>query len=256
MRVVRIAVGGLVLVALILSVVAYAFVGRDGLSADRRPGRIEEAVARRLVRLSLPVWRRNMANPLLEKDAWRGAVDHYAEHCAVCHGANGRGAATIGARMYPPVPDLASDAIQQFSDGALFSIIQNGVSWTGMPAFRSTDSDEDTWRLVSFVRHLPTLTAADLERSHGAVSTSHDQVTTILMDGTQFRPSEVEVHAGEAVVWVNQDPFPHNVASDAGQFHSGELSPGASWRFSPAARGTFRYVCTLHPGMTGTIHVN
>jgi cytochrome c len=93
-----------------------------------------------------------------------GAADHFAEHCSVCHGADGRGRSTIGGKMYPPVPDLGSEAVQQYSDGALFAIIRNGVRWTGMPAFRSSDSDEEIWKLVSFIRRVPTLTAEDLAR--------------------------------------------------------------------------------------------
>jgi len=69
----------------------------------------------------------------------------------------------MGENMYPRVPDLADPAVQRFSDGALFSIIQNGVRWTGMPAWKREHSPEDTWKLVAFVRRVPSLTAADLE---------------------------------------------------------------------------------------------
>ena len=59
--------------------------------------------------------------------------------------------------------DLAASSVQGLSDGALFSIIQNGVRWTGMPAWKGEHSEEDSWRLVSFVRRVPSLTADDLE---------------------------------------------------------------------------------------------
>jgi plastocyanin len=63
------------------------------------------------------------------------------------------------------------------------------------------------------------------------------------------------VRAGETVTWINKDPFPHNVASDAGGFHSGQMAPDASWQFRPSKPGTYRYVCTLHPTMAAVLHV-
>jgi mono/diheme cytochrome c family protein len=65
--------------------------------------------------------------------------------------------------MYPKVPDLTSTDVQRRSDGALFYIIQNGIRWTGMPAWKDEHSPEDTWKLVAFIRKAPTLTEADLK---------------------------------------------------------------------------------------------
>src|SRR4051812_7157529 len=231
-RVLAALAGGL---ALFIAAALYAFAGSGALAADRRPGRIEETVARRLVRLSIPARGAAATNPHAADESWREGLEHFGEHCAMCHGADGRGQTPLGRSMYPPVPDLSSPGMQQFGDAELFSIIQHGVSWTGMPAFRSTHSDEDTWKLVAFIRHIPQLTPADFERHHGApdaheAAHEHGQQATVLIDGTQFQPAELTVHAGETVVWVNKDPFPHNVASesvasDAGGFHSGEMLP-------------------------------
>jgi plastocyanin/cytochrome c553 len=247
----------LILVVAVLGAAAalYVVAGRRPFAADRAPGPVETAIARRLVRLSIPGSERDAANPFArDENAWRTATDHFAEHCAVCHGADGRGASAIGSHMYPPVPDLAAPAIQQFSDGALFSIIQNGVRWTGMPAFRSTDDADEIWKLVSFVRHVPALKPADLAH-HNNDAGGGAAAVTVVMDGTGFQPAEVSVRAGDIVEWVNKDPFPHNVSADADGLHSGDLEPDQTWRYRAAARGTFQYVCTLHPGMAGVLHV-
>ena len=253
MRIRRTAAVGCVVAGLALAVLAA--VGRDEFAADRRPGALETSVAQRMVRLSIPPGRRSAVNPFAGQDRWHDGHEHFAEHCAVCHGDDGRGASAIGPHMYPPAPDLASPAIQQFSDGELFSIIQHGVSWTGMPAFGSTHSDEETWALVTFVRRVPTLKPSDLP-SHGQSAAQTDgHTTTISIDGTQFQPAAVTVSLGDTVVWVNKDPFPHNVTSHAGGFHSGDLSPEQSWRFQATTRGTFHYVCTLHPTMAAVVRV-
>ena len=225
----------------------YGALRHDGLSADRKPRAIEAMVARRLVNLSIPSSARDARNPLTAPDAWRGAVDDFRGSCAGCHGADGRGRTAIGPHMYPPVPDLTAPGIQSFSDGALFSIIRHGVSWTGMPAFRSGHSEEQTWRLVAFVRRLPAVTPGDLATPAEAL--------TIVIDGTAFQPAEQTVTAGHTVTWINRDPFPHNVTAKDGAFRSPDLEPGESWSFTPRTAGTFPYVCTLHPTMAAVLRV-
>jgi hypothetical protein len=71
----------------------------------------------------------------------------------------------MGRGFFPKAPDMRLPATQQLSDGELFYVIENGIRFTGMPAWSTgTDADEEsTWRLVHFVRHLPQLTPADLE---------------------------------------------------------------------------------------------
>jgi plastocyanin len=256
MRVVRFGLIALAAAVLVSGAGVYGIAHWKGLAADRTPGRLETAVARRLVWLSIPAADRNRSNPhAADRDAWREGADHFGEHCATCHGRDGRGHSEVGPRMYPPVPDLASPAVQRLSDGALFSIIQHGVRWTGMPAFGTSHTPEETWKLVSFIRLVPRLTPADLQRLHEHARDTSAAAKTITIDGTTFEPDDITVEAGDTVAWINKDPFPHNVSSSSGGFRSGELQPEERWTHRATARGTFRYVCTLHPGMTGVLHV-
>lgn len=234
---------------------------RNGpLVSDRPPGALETAVARRLVLLSIPASAHSRVNPkVTDGEAWRAGAKHFQAHCAFCHGSNGRGQSPVATKMYPPVPDLADPAIQQMSDGALFAVIQNGVRWTGMPAFRSDHTPDEIWELVSFVRRVPQLQPSDLH-SHASAGGEDSHHTgsagvSIAMDGTTFAPGELTVAVGETVTWINKDPFPHNVSSAPGDFRSEDLLPGDEWRFTPAVEGRFPYVCTLHPGMEGTLIV-
>jgi plastocyanin/cytochrome c553 len=256
MRQFRIVVFALVVLVVLVAGVVYAVVLKDGLAADRAPGAVETAVARRLVLLSVPAAARGLINPNASNpDAWRAASDHFAAHCAGCHGPDGRGHTEFAAHMYPPVPDLADPAIQAFSDGALFSIVQHGVRWTGMPAFQADHTADDTWKLVSFIRQVPSMPPA-ATGDHAAHAAAHgDHANVVSMDGTAFEPRELEVKAGETVVWINKDPFPHNVSSTSGDIHSGDLDPDRQWQFRPTLPGTYSYVCTLHPGMNGRLIV-
>jgi len=63
------------------------------------------------------------------------------------------------------------------------------------------------------------------------------------------------VRVGDSVVWVNKDLIPHTATSKAAKFDSGVVVAGNSWKTTLATRGTYGYVCSFHPTMTGTITV-
>jgi mono/diheme cytochrome c family protein len=83
-------------------------------------------------------------------------VEHFAAHCAVCHGAPGVPKGDIANGLYPPPPDLAVTA-KLYSDGELFWIIKHGIKMTGMPAW-ADHSDEEVWATVAFIEKLPGMT--------------------------------------------------------------------------------------------------
>jgi mono/diheme cytochrome c family protein len=165
MRFIRDALITMAVLLAIVSIVLYTQVRAGGLAADAEPGHAERLIASRLVRLAIPADARQQQNPLAadDKTIWRTAADHYGDHCAACHGNDGRGDTQLGRNMYPDVPSFADETVQRLSDGELFYIIQNGVRWTGMPAWKDEHSADDSWRLVSLIRAMPTLTPADLD---------------------------------------------------------------------------------------------
>jgi mono/diheme cytochrome c family protein len=135
-------------------------------SARAEPTRLETAVALRLRHLSIPAAERGKANPLpANAENLREGLEHFADHCAVCHGNSGAGDTQIGRGLYPKPPILREARTQSLSDGELFAIIQNGIRFTGMPAFGGTGAEhdvQDSWRLVHFIRHLPKITDKEL----------------------------------------------------------------------------------------------
>jgi mono/diheme cytochrome c family protein len=145
---------------------AVAFVWAGGISATRRrPWPFEERVAKTAWRLLVPRSARAARNPLTDTpDVLRGAREHWADHCALCHGNDGSGDTTIGGRVYPKVPDLRAPATQRLSDGELFYAIEQGIPWTAMPGWGTgtSDGERESWALVTFIRHLPSITAGEL----------------------------------------------------------------------------------------------
>lgn len=86
-------------------------------------------------------------------------ADHFAAHCAVCHGAPGVPKGDIALGLYPAPPDLAK-AAALYSPQELFWILKHGIKMTGMPAW-SDHSDEELWAAVAFIEKLPTMSEAD-----------------------------------------------------------------------------------------------
>lgn len=140
---------------------------RRGLSTRAQPSAVEEAVARTLRYLATPGQVRRQSNPVaLTDEVRREGLDHFADHCAGCHANDGRGDTVIGRALYPPAPDMRAGATQQLSDGELFSIIENGIRLTGMPAWGTgtAEGERASWALVHFIRRLPALTPEDIRR--------------------------------------------------------------------------------------------
>ncbi|MGH9365647.1 MAG: c-type cytochrome [Thermoanaerobaculia bacterium] len=136
-----------------------------GLSTRRQPRAPEVFLARRLRHLAIPRGARDLRNPVpASPEIVNEAMAHFADHCASCHGNDGKGQTEIGKNLYPKAPDMTTLDTQRISDGELFYIIKNGVRFTGMPAWGddSPESDRDSWKLVHFIRHLPKITETEL----------------------------------------------------------------------------------------------
>jgi mono/diheme cytochrome c family protein len=136
----------------------------NGFSTRTPPSALESWLARGIRHFSVPESAKKRANPEANsEEVLAQASAHWADHCAQCHANNGSGDIAMGKQMYPPAPDMRKAETQGMTDGELFFIIQNGIRFTGMPAWGngSAQDTEDSWKLVRFIRHLPALSAAE-----------------------------------------------------------------------------------------------
>lgn len=156
----------IVLVAVAGGVVAYT-VARRGLSTRSEPSGAEVLLARTMRRLATPGDARTMTNPVQPTpEVLEEGLEHFADHCASCHANNGSGDTEIGRNLYPRAPDMRAAPTQELSDGELFSIIENGIRLTGMPAWGTgtPEGQRASWALVHFIRRLPALTDDEIAR--------------------------------------------------------------------------------------------
>ena len=147
------------------AIAAYSVASR-GLSTRVAPSAIETSIALTMRRLATPSAVRGAANPVQPTpDVLEEALAHFADHCATCHGNDGSGKSDMGP-FYPPAPDMRAARTQQLTDGELFSIIENGIRLTGMPAWGTgtPEGERGSWGLVHFIRRLPSLSPDDIAR--------------------------------------------------------------------------------------------
>jgi mono/diheme cytochrome c family protein len=159
--------GLILVVALVAGAIAAYSILHRGLSTRTPPSAAEEAIALAMRKLATPRAVRERTNPIPRSETvLNDALAHFADHCAVCHANDGSGDTEMGRGLYPRPPDMRSGRTQQLSDGEIFSIIENGVRLTGMPAWGTgtPDGERASWALVHFIRHLPSLTAEEKSR--------------------------------------------------------------------------------------------
>ena len=166
-------VGTALVIAAFGAVAGYAYLRITGLRGQPEPGVLETRVARAARGLAIPADIRARTNPLASStDALAPGLEHFAKFCTMCHANDGSGKKTaIGNGLYPKPPDLRAAATQDLTDGELFYIIENGVRFTGMPAFGTGQpnpaGEKQVWQLVYFIRHLPRITPAEIAWMEG-----------------------------------------------------------------------------------------
>jgi mono/diheme cytochrome c family protein len=104
-------------------------------------------------------------------------TEHFAAHCASCHGAPGVPRGDIAAGLYPKPANLR-DSAQRYTPGELFWIIKNGIKMSGMPSWND-HSDDELWATVAFIEKLPAMSDDDYRQlvmaslMHGGGRHSH-----------------------------------------------------------------------------------
>ena len=153
---------GVVVSPLVLALGAFLYLkmGYFNMRADIEPSRVEArwamsfrdaSVDRRAPDVKSPV----AASPenLLE------GMKLYQDNCALCHGAPESSNEELVPLFYPRPPNFIKEA-PDMPEYQNFYIIRHGVRWTGMPAWRGVLSDEDCWKLATFLAQMKELPPA------------------------------------------------------------------------------------------------
>lgn len=147
----------LLLVVIVLIAGGWYVFDRMSITAINQPSRMEIFLATqakhrlvaRAAQESLPTETPSNA------DTIEDGHTSYGSSCAGCHGYDGRTPTKLGTSLYPPSPSLASAEVQTYSDRELYVIIHGGIRLSGMPSFGNSQTSDQIWNLVHYVRTLP-----------------------------------------------------------------------------------------------------
>jgi mono/diheme cytochrome c family protein len=120
------------------------------------PGKTESAVTNE-VKHEITIGGKDVKNPIAyTPDAAKEGGEHFQHHCQICHGLDGQNTGVpFAGKMDPPVADLSVKDVQDYTDGQLKWIIENGIKPSGMPGWKGILEDEEMWNIVHYIRHLP-----------------------------------------------------------------------------------------------------
>jgi mono/diheme cytochrome c family protein len=169
----------LVMLAVVLCILVGVYFVTAGVSARTQPGRVETFVARTVRNLAIARHAPDLQNPVPNSEqAVAEGRAHFADHCASCHANDGSGTTEMGRGLYPRAPDMRLAATQDLSDHELFYIIENGIRLTGMPGWSTSTKagEEESWRLVHFIRHLPKITPEEVEQMEALNPRSPEEI--------------------------------------------------------------------------------
>jgi len=120
------------------------------------PGKMERSAATEIKHV-VTVGGKDWKNPVPDTpEAAKEGGEHFQHHCQICHGLDGQNTGVpFAAKMAPPVADLSTKDVQDYADGQLKWIIENGIGPSGMPGWKGILEDDEMWKIVRFIRHLP-----------------------------------------------------------------------------------------------------
>jgi cytochrome c553 len=121
-----------------------------------KPGKIESSMMDGIKR-HITVGGKDWKNPIpYTPESTKDGGEHFQHHCQICHGLDGQNTGVpFAEKMSPPVADLASKDVQDYTDGQLKWIIENGIEPSGMPGWKGILDDDEMWKIVHYMRHLP-----------------------------------------------------------------------------------------------------
>ena len=88
-----------------------------------------------------------------------------------------------------------------------------------------------------------------------AVDADAAGASSVAIQKFAFVPKEITVAPGTKVLWTNHDETPHTIIANDGTFVSKAMDTDDRFEYTFAKEGDFSYFCTLHPYMTGIVHV-
>ena len=149
------------LAVILAAVIAGVWFGVLPSGADAKAFPLESWAAHRSLHASIARDTAGVENPLKPTDEnLLAGVKLYGANCAVCHGAADAKASNLARGFYIAAPQLAKDGVEDDPENVTHWKLVHGIRFTAMPAFKTTLSDDDLWKLTLFLKNMDKLPPA------------------------------------------------------------------------------------------------
>jgi thiosulfate dehydrogenase len=145
------------LAAIALATLAVATFGLMPTNADAVPPDFERRIASNALDASMERHAPRVNNPIPPTDEnLIAGMKIYTMNCSVCHGTLDNKPAALEKSLYPPVPQLILDPLDD-PEWHIYYAIRTGVRYSGMPAWSKALSDQDIWKVTAFLSRIQKL---------------------------------------------------------------------------------------------------
>ena len=145
------------LLAIVVVGLAVANFGLMPTNADATPPGLERRIATSALDASMERHAPRLTNPVPPTD--ENLIDGmkiYTMNCSVCHGTLDNKPSVLEKSLYPPVPQLILDPLDD-PEWHIYYAIRTGVRYTGMPSWSRALSQEDIWKVTAFLSRIQKL---------------------------------------------------------------------------------------------------
>ncbi len=153
---------GFVLGLLVVPVIGAAVLlsGNFPFQATEKPPRWERRIASLALDPAVARKAAGLANPIAATDdeVMRG-MKLYRDDCAGCHGSPGKPSLWGRNNLYPPAPQFADHGVHD-PVPEVFVVLKYGIRYTGMAGWKDLVSDDDLWRVATFLTRMKSLPPA------------------------------------------------------------------------------------------------
>lgn len=148
------------LLVLFLGGLAIAMLGLLPTSADSTPPRMERRIAMSAMDASMERHAPRVTNPIPPTDDnLIDGIKIYTMNCAACHGALDNKPSALAKSFYPPPPQLIIHPLDD-PEWHIYYAVRTGIRYTGMPAWNKALSEQDMWKVTTFLSRIEKLPPA------------------------------------------------------------------------------------------------
>lgn len=136
--------------------------------------------------------------------------------------------------------------------GGGYALVKHNENKNKSPSTSSTSAYGTTSnQTASNSTNSPSSTPATSSTASAATSAA------VTISNFAFDKADVTVKKGAVVTWTNKDSVAHTITETDGQTgpKSSDLNQGQTYSFTYNTVGTFKYHCSIHPNMTGSVTV-